>query len=105
LLLAENTLWKVCGAHGNMGLDLSCILIGLHEAKRPKLSGIEIGFLRTVGDIFQASLYSTVMIGIGPKRLAKRDLGRREGAAKTKVAPKLVGLLADQIYCGTSSSN
>jgi len=96
--------WKVCGKHGNMGLDLSSILIGLHEAKRPRrrkgvrhdhnLSGVEIGFLRTIGDLFQASMYATVMVGIGPKRLAKRDLSRREGKQKIKAAAGLVGILA-----------
>ena len=98
--------WKVCGKHGNMGFDLSSILIGIHEAKRPRrrypsgkladdnLSGIEIGFLRTIGDLFQASMYATVMVGIGPKRLAKRDLSRREGQQKIKAAAGLVGILA-----------
>jgi hypothetical protein len=28
--------WIVCGKHGNMGLDLSSILIGIHGAKRPR---------------------------------------------------------------------
>jgi hypothetical protein len=94
-----------------MGLDLSSILIGLHEAKRSRrrkgvrfnhnLSGIEVGFLRTIGDLFQASMYATVMVGIGSKRLAKRDLSRREGQQKIKAAAGLVGILADETSCGT----
>jgi hypothetical protein len=31
-------------------------------------------------------MYATVMVGIGPKRLAKRDLSRREGQQKIKAA-------------------
>jgi hypothetical protein len=102
--------WKVCGKHASMGLDLSTILIALHKLKRPQhryvtgkladhnLSGIEIGFLRTVGDLLQASMYATVMVGIGTERLAKRDFLRREGLQKMKAAAGLIGVLAEATH-------
>jgi hypothetical protein len=102
--------WKVCGAHCNMGLDLSTILLALHEVKYPRhrfvtgwladhnLSGIEVGFLRTVGDLLQASMYATVMVGIGAKGLAKRNWPRRETLQKMKAAAGLTGTMADAIH-------
>ena len=104
--------WKVCGAHGNMGLELSEVLLALHKTKRPRhryvkgklvdhnLSGIETGFLRTVGDLLQASMYATVMVGIGAKRLANRDLPQRESLQKIKAAAGLIGVLADATHRG-----
>jgi hypothetical protein len=102
--------WKVCGKHGNMGLDLSSILLAVCEVTRGRrrtgvrrsgVSGIEVGFLRTIGDLFQASMFATVMVGIGSKRLAKRDLSRREGQQKSAAAAGLVGILAHDFHRGT----
>ena len=99
-------------AHGNMGLELSEVLLVLHEAKRLRhryvtgkladhdLSGIEIGFLRTVGDLLQASMYATVMVVIGAKRLAKRDLPQRKSLQRMKAAAGLIGVLADATHRG-----
>jgi hypothetical protein len=88
--------WKVCGKHCNMGFDLSEILLAMHDAKKhtPRrgvgryLSGIEIGFLRTVGELFQASIFATLMISSDTRKYRGRVLlkinatrGRREAAA------------------------
>jgi hypothetical protein len=97
--------WKVCGKHGNMGLELSSILLGILEAKRPRIrrSGIEAGFLRTIGNLFQAAMYASVMVSAGPKRIAARDFPKaRETSRKLKLAVGLVGTLANAMHCGTA---
>jgi hypothetical protein len=74
--------WKVCGKHCNMGLDLSEILLAIHDAKKQvrrrgvgrNLSGIEIGFVRTIGELFQASIFTTLMVS---NFHVKRPRGRR----------------------------
>jgi hypothetical protein len=99
--------WKVCGSRGDISIDLSQILIGLHVQKRPRhryqsgaladsnLSGVEIGFLRTIGDLVAASVATAVMSGFGPDRVLKGDLPRKEGNAKAKAAAGLTIMLAE----------
>ena len=47
--------WRVCGKTGFAGSDLAQILFAMHDRKkssgRNDLSGIEIGFIRGIGDI------------------------------------------------------
>ena len=56
--------WSICGGRPTCGIDLGQILFAMHELPRPRtkayrrhnglagnLSGIEIGFIRTIGEI------------------------------------------------------
>jgi hypothetical protein len=92
--------WRAAGNHPDLGLGLSSVLLAIAErhrgARNRNLSGIEIGFLRTIGEIVQASVYAAVMIAAGPSRLRRNDLPKkRETKDKLTAAAGLIGILAD----------
>jgi hypothetical protein len=105
--------WSICGGRPTCGIDLGQILFAMHELPRPRtkayrrhnglagsLSGIEIGFIRTIGDIADMTVRVPVIVGLGPqgfKRLAKgkKPLSSRETSVRVRMAAKLTGILID----------
>jgi hypothetical protein len=105
--------WSICGGRPTCGIDLGQILFAMHERPRPRtkayrrhnglagsLSGIEIGFIRTIGDIVDMTVRVPVIVGLGPqgfKRLAKgkKPLSSRETSVRVRMAAKLTGILID----------
>jgi hypothetical protein len=105
--------WSICGGRPTCGIDLGQILFAMHELPRPRtkayrrhnglagsLSGIEIGFIRTIGDIVDMTVRVPVIVGLGPqgfKRLAKgkKPLSSRETSVRVRMAAKLTGILID----------
>jgi hypothetical protein len=101
--------WSICGGRPTCGIDLGQILFAMHELPRPRtkayrrhdgLSGIEVGFIRTVGEIVDMAVGVPVLVGLGPqvfKRLAKgkKPLSSRETSVRVRMAAKLTGILID----------
>jgi hypothetical protein len=82
---------RQCANRGNMGTDLSNILWALHEVKRTKRRrlrngkyvktrphGIELGFMRGVGELFQSSMLAIYLVKMGPDRFAARNISQKE---------------------------
>jgi hypothetical protein len=100
--------WEVCGKHCNMGLDLSEILLAIHDAKKHvrrrgvgrNLSGIEIGFIRTVGELFQASVFTTLMVSnFHVKRPRGRHLPEINATrGRCQAVAKLVGIIESALH-------
>jgi hypothetical protein len=62
--------WRQCGAMGTFGLDLSSILLAIQDLRK-KRSGIEVGFIRTIGEIVGCLCGMPAFITSLPKRLPK----------------------------------
>jgi hypothetical protein len=74
--------WSICGGRPTCGIDLGQILFAMHERPRPRtkayrrhdgLSGIEVGFIRTVGDIVDMAVGVPVLVGLGPQAPCKGE--------------------------------
>ena len=101
--------WSICGGRPTCGIDLGQILFAMHERPRPRtkayrrhngLSGIETGFIRTIGEIVDLAVGVPVLVGLGPqtfKRLAKgkKPLSSREMSVRVGMAAKLTGILLE----------
>jgi hypothetical protein len=99
--------WKECGSRGSVGLDLAYILIGIHEAKRQpqylsgkrmkhNLSGVEIGFLQTIGELMTAARNATFLVALGPGDQGYlRALGQKSLEEKMALAADMIGSMAD----------
>jgi len=105
--------WSICGGRPTCGIDLGQILFAMHELPRPRtkayrrhnglagsLSGIEIGFIRTIVKSLDMAVGVPVLVGLGPqafKRLAKgkKPLSSREMSVRVGMAAKLTGILLD----------
>src|ERR1700722_20531279 len=71
--------WRVCGKTGHAGDDLGQILFAMHAPGRKKskrdddgLSGIEIGFIRGIGDIIDIMKVLPVVVLAVQKQKPKR---------------------------------
>lgn len=68
--------WRVCGGRPTCGLELGEILFAMHDRGQRRshrwngLSGIEIGFIRTIGTIIDLTTGAAVLAAYGPRRLA-----------------------------------
>jgi hypothetical protein len=98
--------WRICGGRPTCGIDLGEILFAMHERPRPRtkayrrhngLSGIEVGFIRTIGEAVAIAVGVPVLVGLGSKCLAKgkTDLSSREMSLRVGLAAKLTGILLE----------
>jgi hypothetical protein len=78
----------------------------MHEGPRPRtkayrrhngLSGIETGFIRTIGEIVDIAHGVPVLVRLGSEYPAKgkTDLSSREMSLRVRVAAKLTGILLE----------
>jgi hypothetical protein len=102
--------WSICGGRPTCGIDLGQILFAMHERPRPRtkayrrhngLSGIETGFIRTIGEIVDIAVGVSVLVGLGPEYLAKGKTGlsSRETSLRIGMAAKLTGILLVATNC------
>lgn len=91
--------WRACGGRPACGLELGQILFAMHDPARRKskrwdgLSGIEVGFIRTIGEIIDIATAVPVLVGQGPDRI-------QAGIAKTphrsvRMSAKLTRILLE----------
>jgi hypothetical protein len=92
--------WRICGGRPNVGSDLGGILMAMHAPTRRRsqrhngLSGIEVGFIRTIGEIIAITVGVPVLIGLGPERIRKgHKLPAREAARRVRWSAKFTGLM------------
>jgi hypothetical protein len=89
--------WKVTGGRGTCGLELGQILFAMHDPLRPKtdsphgLSGIEIGFVRTIGVIIDFATSLPAFVDQVAKRRKKIKITPRQ----VRGAAKIMGVLLD----------
>jgi hypothetical protein len=94
--------WSICGGRPTCGIDLGQILFAMHERPRPRtkayrrhngLSGIETGFIRTIGEIVDIAVGVPVLVGLGPEHLAKGKTGlsSRKTSLRVRLAAKPPG--------------
>jgi hypothetical protein len=91
--------WRQCGTNGNFGLDLGQILMEMHSPKRKRsdrhngLSGIEVGFIRTIGELMACLIGIPALVGSLPKNSTKLKIKKSVFKKKIKTTVDFVGLL------------
>jgi hypothetical protein len=86
--------WRQCGTYGNFGIDLGQILFAMHGPKRKRsgrhdgLSGIEVGFIRTICELFVCLVGVPAFITI-IKDLPKKSLWKLNARQKRVFKKKI----------------
>jgi hypothetical protein len=94
--------WRQCGAHGNFGLELGEIMFAMHRlerkrsgARRDRLSGIEVGFIRTIGEIVVCLVGTPALISSLSKDCTKLNIQKRTFKNKLRKTVEFVDLLVE----------
>jgi hypothetical protein len=92
------TFWKVCGGRSACGLELGQILFAMHDPLRPRsdrhdgLSGIEIGFIRTIGTIVDFAVQVPVIVGQTVRQRKTPKITKRQVRGAAKITGILLNL-------------
>lgn len=90
--------WRVSGGRPICGIEVGQILLAMHDPARRRsdrpdgLSGIEVGFIRTIGDIVDITTGTAVLAALDPNLLAsgKAEVTNRKVRAAAKIAQILL---------------
>jgi hypothetical protein len=92
------TFWRVAGSRSSFGLDFGEIMFGMMVAETQRRhSGIEVGFIRTLGDLMGWLFQLPVVVGRGfdEKKKSFRRLPRPVLRKGVWAATRFIGLIAD----------
>jgi hypothetical protein len=92
--------WRQCGAKGNLGFDLGEILLamyspkqGRHKGRRDHFSGIECGFIRTIGELMACLVGVPALVSSLPENSRKLKIKKPVFRKKIKTTVDFVELL------------
>ena len=94
--------WRVCGGRPTCGLDLGQILFAMHDPGRQRsdrydgLSGIEVGFIRTIGQIVDIAVGVPVMVNQSRTGLRRR-MGRITNK-KVRASAKVTQVILEALH-------